>query len=285
MQADRSLAGARRALDAQRLAQELARTMLSCSGWMVATMSRIGPVRGRSISDSMMSEWPTSSGSVRSSSSYAVSWPCEKPKRRRRPDAHRLAGSRLIEGPRHARTPIDHERLAARLASDVPPADVEGLVLLRAEAGVVVKPAEEERDSRIVLQGLHPAIERLLEVLGRNVVAAECLQARPCVAASARARRATPRDGCVPAPGCRARFQACTMLRCWIGACWERGATLLGRVAEKSTGFGAAIGAHAAAAIGVLVRCRPCLPLIPSAATYRSRTRRTARANPGRPCE
>ena len=57
---------------------------MSCSGWMVATMSRIGPVRGRSISDSRMSEAASGWTRVRSSSSYAVSLPWEKPNRRRR---------------------------------------------------------------------------------------------------------------------------------------------------------------------------------------------------------
>ena len=113
-----------------------------------------------------MSEWPTSPGFgqilvfVRRQLAVRESEPPAKT------DAHRSAGLCLIEGPRHARTPIDHERLAARLSSDVPPADVEDLVLLRTQTGVVVKSAEEERDSRIVLQSLHPAIERLLEMLG-----------------------------------------------------------------------------------------------------------------------
>ena len=62
-----------------------ARTIRSCSGWMVATMSRIGPVRGRSISDSRISDSSpdTPPTVVRSSSSYAVSCPWEKPNRRR----------------------------------------------------------------------------------------------------------------------------------------------------------------------------------------------------------
>ena len=49
MQPDRGLAGAGRALDAHRLSSG-ARTKVSWSGAMVATMSRIGPTRGRSIS-------------------------------------------------------------------------------------------------------------------------------------------------------------------------------------------------------------------------------------------
>src|SRR4029453_1846106 len=34
------------------------------------------------------------------------------------PDTHRLSRSRLVGGPRHARTPIDPQRLAASLAGD-----------------------------------------------------------------------------------------------------------------------------------------------------------------------
>ena len=59
--------------------------MTSCSGWMVATMSRIGPTRGRSISASRIAECSSSSPAARSSSSNAVSRPCWKPYRRRSP--------------------------------------------------------------------------------------------------------------------------------------------------------------------------------------------------------
>ncbi len=64
--------------------------MSSWSGWMVETMSRIGPDRGRSISLSRI--WLTAAvpgapvlgaGPVKSSSSNAVSSPPEKPNRRR----------------------------------------------------------------------------------------------------------------------------------------------------------------------------------------------------------
>ena len=65
---------------------------------------------------------------------------------------------------------------------------------------------------------------------------------------------------------------------------WGARGHATGRVAEKSTGLEPRLGC-AAVAIGMLVRCRPCLPLIPSVATCRSRTRRTARANPGQLCE
>jgi hypothetical protein len=58
----------------------------------------------------------------------------------------------------------------------VPPPDVERLVLLGAAAGFVVEPAEEQRHGRIVLESLHPAVERLLQVLGRYMFRAESLK-------------------------------------------------------------------------------------------------------------
>ncbi|CAM5705326.1 hypothetical protein SANTM175S_00785 [Streptomyces antimycoticus] len=60
------------------------RTISSCSGWIVATMSRIGPTRGRSISDwssLLVCEPPAEPenvpvvGSESRSSSYAVNSP------------------------------------------------------------------------------------------------------------------------------------------------------------------------------------------------------------------
>ncbi|CPU65282.1 Uncharacterised protein [Mycobacteroides abscessus] len=56
------------------------RTMTSCSGWMVATMSRIGPVRGRSISASRIAEGSAPApGAVSVSSSKPVRAPRWKP--------------------------------------------------------------------------------------------------------------------------------------------------------------------------------------------------------------
>ena len=155
-----------------------ARTMVSCSGWIVATMSRIGPVRGRSISDSRMSDAAEGIACgevlvlVRGEPAVREAEPAAPA------HAHRLTGPGLVERPRHARPPVDHHRLAARLAGDVPAADVEGLVLLGAESRVIVQPAEEERHRRIVLEALHPPVQGLLQVLGRDVIAADRLQAR-----------------------------------------------------------------------------------------------------------
>ena len=50
VQADGGLAGARARPARRRSSSTSARTISSCSGWIVATMSRIGPTRGRSIS-------------------------------------------------------------------------------------------------------------------------------------------------------------------------------------------------------------------------------------------
>ncbi len=90
--------------------------------------------------------------------------------------AHRLTRTGAVERPRHAGPPVDHQRLAARLAGNVSTPDVEGLVLLGAEVVVVVEPAEEQRHRRVVTQRLHPAVQGLPEVLGGDVVAADSRQ-------------------------------------------------------------------------------------------------------------
>ena len=110
---------------------------------------------------------------TRSSSSYAVIRPWEKPNRRRRRTPIGCAGLGLVERPGHAGPPVDHHRLAAGLAGHVPAADVERLVLLGAQVGRVVQPAEEQRHVGGVLQRLHPPIEGLLQMLGGDVVAAD----------------------------------------------------------------------------------------------------------------
>jgi hypothetical protein len=56
-------------------------------------------------------------------------------------------------------------------------ADVENLILLRSQTDVIVQPTEEQRDGRIVFEGLHPPVQRLLEVLGRHMITAKCLKA------------------------------------------------------------------------------------------------------------
>ena len=68
VQADGGLAGAG-APCTQMLVPMSLRTISSCSGWMVETMSRIGPERGRSISAARMALWSVASPRVRRSSS------------------------------------------------------------------------------------------------------------------------------------------------------------------------------------------------------------------------
>ena len=148
-----------------------ARTMTSCSGWIVATMSRIGPDRGRSISASRMSLC-SSTGAERQvlvleGGHLAVREAEPAPDA----DAHRLGPAGPVERHRDLGPPVDHERLAL-LVVHVPAADVEGLV----GRFQVVQPAEEQRHLRVVLELLHPPPDRCLEELGVHRVRAVDLQ-------------------------------------------------------------------------------------------------------------
>lgn len=91
--------------------------------------------------------------------------------------SHRLAGTRAVERERHSGSPVDHQRLAADLAGDVAAADVARLVELSSQGSVVVEPAEEQRNGRVILEGAHPAVQQLLEVLSRDRVATHGSQA------------------------------------------------------------------------------------------------------------
>ena len=93
-------------------------------------------------------------------------------------DGHRISRPCLVEGQRHLGPPVDHHRLTPGLPGDVAAADVERLVRFGTQCGLVVEPAEEERDARIVLQRLHPPVEGLLQVLGGDMVAADGGQSR-----------------------------------------------------------------------------------------------------------
>ena len=209
--------------------------MLSCSGWMVATMSRIGPVRGRSISDSRIADasacWPAV-GRTRSSSSYAVSCAGGEAEPAAPTHGHRIARPGLVEGQRHAGPPVDHHRLTPGLAGDVAAADVERLVRLGPQRGVVVEPAEEQRHARVVLQRLHPPVEGLLQVLGGDVISRRWRSVRPCAPASGATPPGTRRDGSrsatsgdQPRVGGRRWGRARRILRSTRG--WEgRGVTL-----------------------------------------------------------
>ena len=88
-------------------------------------------------------------------------------------DAHRVAGPRAVERQRHRRAPVHDERLAAELARDVAASDVQAFVELRAQRRGVVEPSEEQGDRRVVLEGAHPPVQGLLEVLRGDRVAAD----------------------------------------------------------------------------------------------------------------
>ena len=143
VQADRGLARARGALHADRLG-ERARTMSSWSGWMVATMSRIGPLRGRSISaaqERALVVLGVGEALVLEAGQLAVG-EAEPAAPGPRPGDR---GAGLVERPAHRRAPVDHHRVARRVA-DVPAADVEGLGKGRGQG---VGTAEEGRHPRI----------------------------------------------------------------------------------------------------------------------------------------
>ena len=134
------------------------RTISSCSGWMVDTMSRIGPERGRSISAARMALW--SAPSPRREAFVLVGREAAAVDAEAAPQlhAHRLGGGGPVEGRRDGGAPVDDHRVAAVVA-DVPAPDVEGLL---AVLGARVDPAEEQGGARVVLQrgdpaGQHPA--------------------------------------------------------------------------------------------------------------------------------
>ena len=141
------------------------------------------------------------------------------------------------------------------------PPDVERLVLLRTEADVIVEPAEEERHGRIVLECLHPAVKRLLEVLCRHVVPA-----------SLKTCRALPhplQGGRDSLRWTRSKVRTSTAVSGMRTAPmldrWTRGGTHVPQPSGKSiglgltVGFGLTVGVHERA-IWLLVRCRPCPP-------------------------
>ena len=136
--------------------------MTSCSGWIVATMSRIGPTRGRSISSSRMREYSC----VGAAGQRLVLVAGDLAPLEAEPPAqvhpHRLAGAAAVERQADRRPPVDDHRVAVGVghvaAADVEPGAVLGMVLL------VVEPPEEQRHGRVVLEGLHPRVHRRLEV-------------------------------------------------------------------------------------------------------------------------
>ena len=92
---------------------------------------------------------------------------------------HRVGLAGPVEGAGDRRAPVDHDRVACRVV-DVPPADVErravrsGLTFFipYAPRGIV-EPAEEQRGVGDITQGLGPVIEVGLEVLDGHAVGAK----------------------------------------------------------------------------------------------------------------
>ena len=162
------------------------------------------------------------------------------------------------------------------------PPDVERLVLLGTEAGVVVEPAEEQRHGRIVLEGLHPAVQRLLQVLGRHVVPAESLKTCRALPHPLQGGPGLAEMGAFPGQNLGRGFRHANSSDAGSVGVGSEGSRYP-QSSGKSMGLWLTVGVPERA-IWLLVRCRPCPPLIPSAATCRSRIRRTARANPGRRC-
>ena len=125
--------------------------MTSCSGWMVATMSRIGPTRGRSISCSRISEWSSSAAVRREELLVLVGGHLAvlEAEAASQLDAHRLGLAGAVERQADPGPPVDHHRVAD-LVGHVPAADVEALAARVGVRVVVVEPAEEQRHRGVV---------------------------------------------------------------------------------------------------------------------------------------
>ena len=144
-----------------------ARTSRSCSGCTVATMSRIGPLRGRSISPSSSALTAVCPGQpvvlVRGERALAEPEPAAQR------DALPVLRRRPVVRARHRRPPVDDHRLPVR-AADVAAPDVEHLV------GLGVEPAEEQRRHAVVEQLVEAACQaRGQRARGRLVVAPRAL--------------------------------------------------------------------------------------------------------------
>jgi hypothetical protein len=177
VQADRRLAGARRALDAHRLLQRgpdqhvLIRRDRRDD---VAHRPDPGPLdlRGEDSAGRGVVLLPGGEPFVLERGEYAGRV-TEPPAQR---DVHRLAGGRAVERQRDVGPPVDDDHVAGPVA-DVAAADVELLA-----AALPVDPAEEQRDVGVVAQRLGPAGQLDLQVLRRYRVTGlrvECLHRGP----------------------------------------------------------------------------------------------------------
>ena len=162
VQPDGRLAGAGRPLDAHRLAQRR-RTMSSWSGWMVATMSRIGPLRGRSISARSNRHRRGASPAPQALVLVPGQLAAGEPEPATAGQTLGIGGAGPVDRPAHGGPPVDDDRVPG-VVPDVPAADVEGL--LRAVGAHGVGAPEERRDTRIGGQRPQPLGPRRAEPLG-----------------------------------------------------------------------------------------------------------------------
>ena len=137
------------------------RTISSCSGWIVETMSRIGPERGRSISAARMALWSAASPPGEALVLVGREPAAVDAEPAAQLDAHRLGRGGAVERGGDGGPPVDDDRVAA-VVGDVPAPDVEGLV---AVVGAGVDPAEEQGRARVVLQRGDAAGEHVAEQL------------------------------------------------------------------------------------------------------------------------
>ncbi len=133
------------------LVERSLRTISSCSGWIVETMSRIGPALGLSISAARIALWSVVSPWVRRSSSYAVRRPPVDAEPSAQLDAHRVGRGGAVEGGRDRCPPVDDDGVPA-VVGDVPTPDVERL---DGVGGANVDAAEEQRGARVVGERRH----------------------------------------------------------------------------------------------------------------------------------
>src|SRR5215469_5536154 len=135
--------------------------MSSWSGWIVATMSRIGPDLGRSISwiRILLVAVACGAGPNCSSSNAVRSPPATQIQ------SHRIGLARAVERPGYWRPPVDHDRRAVRVVH-VPAAN------MKMFPGRVIESAKEQRGVRQVTQGFGPAIQVPLQVFLGNAVTA-----------------------------------------------------------------------------------------------------------------
>ena len=163
------------------------RTISSCSGWIVATMSRIGPTRGAL---DLLGEDPAARLVLRPVLEVLVlvrgDPAAVEPEAAPEHHAHRLRPRGPVEGRGHTRAPVDDEGVAV-VVGDVAAPDVPAL------PAVGVDPAEEERRGGVVLEGGCSQVEGAGEVLRRDGVVGLHLEERVCSRIRARAARAAPR--------------------------------------------------------------------------------------------